>query len=101
MSKGLNRAVRAAETFLASIKGKSTSDLSEIEYLARIGARAVLHKQSTMVKWRANNVSHQRSYAKKWGDENPERKKRNNRINALRSVWLPRRSSSTKDTSCR
>ncbi|MBY3432572.1 hypothetical protein HFN89_00095 [Rhizobium laguerreae] len=86
MSKGVNRAARAAEDFLASIKGKPTSELSDIEYLALIGARAVLHKQSTMAKWRAKNVSHQRWYAKKWGEENPERKRRNNRISALRSA---------------
>lgn len=82
----VNRLVTAATAYLASIEGRSRRDLTDIEYLAELGARTALRNNESTNKWRRQNIDHYRKTTRDWIAKHPDRYACNSRIHYLRKA---------------
>jgi hypothetical protein len=75
---------RAAEEVLAALKDRTS--LSDLEWMAQIGAQHVITMQERQRDYKAKNPSHHRDKAVAWKAEHHHRHRLNTEIGALRTA---------------
>lgn len=78
--------IAEAKVFLDSIRGKPVHSLTPATRLTKLGAEYVLKRTKRLEAYRRKNPEKNRTTALKWGEENAERRRINNRIATLRGA---------------